>query len=188
MSTICLIRHGVTDWNMEGRFQGRMDIPLNESGRRQAREASEAIRGSDWDIVVSSPLARAYQTAEIVAKAVGISEIHTYEQFAERDLGVASGHLYEEMDARYPGGAFPGLESLDDLQKRVMHGFERTISRFPDKRIIIVAHAYSLNSILFTVSNGEVGTLDIPRVPHGYAATLHSEGNQWIIDDFRERK
>lgn len=188
MTTICLIRHGETAWNLEGRFQGRLDVPLNETGRSQAQDAAKVVQMKEWDLIFSSPLSRAYQTAEIVAQAVGIDEVQTCDEFAERDLGTASGHLYTEMDAKYPDGAFPGLETLDDLQTRVMRGFEMTVCRHLGKRIIIVAHAYSLNAILYTLSRGQVGTLDIPRIPHGYAATLHSEGDQWVVDELRERR
>lgn len=187
MTTICLIRHGETPWNREGRFQGRLDVPLNDRGRRQAQETAEAVKNREWDVIFSSPLSRAYQTAEIIAQAVGIEQIQMCAEFVERDLGVASGHPYVEMDAKYPDGAFPGLETLGNLQQRVMRGFEKTVASHPGKRIIIVGHAYSLNAILYTLTKGQYGAGDIPRIPHGYAATLHSEGDQWVVDEFRER-
>lgn len=69
-SFLCL-RHGVTDWNRQGRFQGRTDIPLNDEGISQAHAALERLRNVAFDHVVASPLARALKTAEIIAAAAG---------------------------------------------------------------------------------------------------------------------
>ena len=66
------IRHGQTDWNREGLLQGSSDIPLNDTGRAQARDALMTLRSMPWDVVVSSPLRRARETAQIIADALGL--------------------------------------------------------------------------------------------------------------------
>ena len=69
-----LLRHGQTDWNIDFRLQGITDIPLNETGIGQARDAARAIDSNEWDLVVSSPLGRAIETAEIVSKENDLKE------------------------------------------------------------------------------------------------------------------
>jgi broad specificity phosphatase PhoE len=63
---IYVVRHGQTDWNLEGRFQGRIDIPLNEKGKNQAKKTKEKLEGIEFDKVFSSPLKRALETAQII--------------------------------------------------------------------------------------------------------------------------
>ena len=78
------LRHGQTEWNREGRMQGTSDIPLNDTGRAQAREAAEHLGHGDWDEIVSSPLVRARETAEIVAAELGLELGPAYPEFVER--------------------------------------------------------------------------------------------------------
>src|SRR5699024_6004320 len=90
MTTIRLIRHGETNWNKEGRIQGKTDIPLNETGRIQAEECAASLKHSEWDIIISSPLKRAKQTAEIINKNLHLP-IMEMSAFAERNYGDAEG-------------------------------------------------------------------------------------------------
>ena len=84
------IRHGQTDWNLERKIQGITDIPLNETGIRQAQEASAQISKLKWDRIISSPLLRARQTAEILNQNIGLL-IETDERLCEIDLGDLEG-------------------------------------------------------------------------------------------------
>ena len=72
---ICLIRHGETDWNVIGKLQGREDIPLNENGKIQAQYCGKALKNMVWTTIITSPLSRARQTAEIIAGVLNIHEI-----------------------------------------------------------------------------------------------------------------
>jgi broad specificity phosphatase PhoE len=72
MTRLILIRHGATDWNVEGRYQGQVDIPLNELGREQARQIVHSLNGADLAAIYSSDLARARDTAEALAHAAGL--------------------------------------------------------------------------------------------------------------------
>jgi uncharacterized phosphatase len=65
---LCLVRHGETDWNSLGKLQGRADIPLNKIGVLQAEECRDVLKSSKWDVIITSPLKRAKETAEIINK------------------------------------------------------------------------------------------------------------------------
>ena len=75
ITKICIVRHGETDWNAQGRLQGRTDIPLNENGKVQAMKCGEFLAQNNWDAVITSPLKRARETAEIIANYMGKSVI-----------------------------------------------------------------------------------------------------------------
>jgi len=83
-TTICIIRHGETDWNSSGKLQGCEDIELNDLGRKQAIETSRYFETEKWDVVVSSPLKRAYETAQIIADRLSIPVIQVVEEIVER--------------------------------------------------------------------------------------------------------
>ncbi|MBZ9934762.1 histidine phosphatase family protein [Mesorhizobium sp. BR1-1-16] len=108
MPRIVFIRHGETDWNAEGRFQGQMDIPLNQRGRAQARRNGEALMAHmpeavDFDFV-SSPLARTRETMEIVRGAMGLdpAAYHLEPILKEITFGHWEGYTASELDALWP--------------------------------------------------------------------------------------
>jgi len=107
-----LLRHGQTNWNIDFRLQGVADIPLNATGISQAELAGRLIDGNDWDVLLTSPLARARDTADIVAAAAGFDIIHVEPLLLERSFGEAEGLLYEEWRAKYQDtNLVPGAES-----------------------------------------------------------------------------
>jgi len=104
-TTILLIRHGETAWNAERRLQGHLDIALNAEGERQAAALGAALAGEQIDLVISSDLARARQTAEAVRRArgaSGASHVQRDSQLRERCYGGFEGLLYSEIAARFP--------------------------------------------------------------------------------------
>lgn len=105
MTTLALIRHGQTDWNLQGLLQGSSDTPLNATGRQQAHDAIPVLReaGIPWTVVVSSPLARARVTAEIVAEGLGIPFAGAYDDLIERDYSVLEGRSEAEVERLWPG-------------------------------------------------------------------------------------
>ncbi len=102
-SIICFIRHGQTDWNTKGLMQGRDDIPLNSEGIRQAKEASMGLKASldkgsfKFHKIYTSPLSRAYVTANTIAEAIGCNTPACDERLIERDFGVLSGGHYDRF-------------------------------------------------------------------------------------------
>lgn len=154
-----LIRHGETDWNIDQRYQGTSNTPLNATGVQQAAALAEQMAGEQWDVMASSPLLRAWNTALPVAAAIGIAadQIIPDENLIERHYGIAEGLTLPEREARFPGELWDGLESRDDLCVRSMRAMEDYLARFADKRIIIVTHGTWIKSVLEIVTKGEFG-------------------------------
>lgn len=95
-----LIRHGQTEWNIEGKIQGKTDIPLNETGLHQAALLAEGMRGRSIAAVYSSPLLRAAQTAELLAEEKGL-KVRLVPELREVDFGLWEGRSWEEVDAAF---------------------------------------------------------------------------------------
>ena len=160
---ICVIRHGETDWNAIGRLQGHEDIPLNENGKLQAEQCGLALNsllndGRKWEVVVTSPLMRAKQTAEIIAGILNIEEIVVDDGLIERDYGKASGLMRDEWRNVYPDGKFEGAEEWDVLRDRVYSAVVKNFDKFSPKDIIIVSHGGAINAILAEVSGHTIGS------------------------------
>ncbi|MDE2294551.1 MAG: histidine phosphatase family protein [Gammaproteobacteria bacterium] len=133
---LLFVRHAPTDWNREGRYQGRTDTPIGETGLREARRIAETLRGVAVDLVVTSPLRRALETAEVIAAALGGVRRLVDGRLVEISFGDWEGFTQEEIRARWPtalrawkrtpqAARFPGGESLHDLERR-LRDFLRT--------------------------------------------------------------
>ena len=98
-TVVGILRHGQTDWNIDFRLQGVTDIPLNETGIAQARDAAAVIDPADWDLILTSPLSRARDTAQIVAEVNGLGDALVETLLLERSFGEAEGCLLYTSDA-----------------------------------------------------------------------------------------
>lgn len=155
---ICLIRHGETDWTKARRLQGREDIPLNVEGLAQADAVAEYLRATDWDCILSSPLSRAVQTAEVIARKLYLPDVIKDACFMERDYGKASGLTPKERKLRFPDRQYENMEDWEALRDRVYGGLTRYIRACRGKNMIIVSHGAAINALLSTLSGGEIGT------------------------------
>jgi broad specificity phosphatase PhoE len=154
---IYLARHGETDDNARGVVQGWIDTPLNDRGRDQARMLADRVRGLGIAAMWTSQLARALETAQIVAEAIGV-EPRVDERFAESRRGSWEGRMLEDIEADEPhtwaawkrGGApfrFPGGgESLGEHQKRVMAALEEV--RSGPLPALVISHGGSIRCAL----------------------------------------
>jgi len=138
--TLLYLRHGQTDWNARNLFQGRTDIPLNETGREQARAQAAALIGHEppVEVIYASPLKRARETAEIVQNALDVP-LHFDERLIERDFGSLEGTLItrglgEEGLARH------GAEPFAALHERVKGFLEDIAARHPEQCVLVAAH------------------------------------------------
>ena len=140
-TTFALVRHGQTDWNAQRRLQGATDIPLNDVGRGQARDAVAVLSAYEWDAIVSSPLSRAVETADLIAAGLGLSVARRVPELAERSFGPAEGlQAGPELDAlRIPNG-FRGAESEDEAAGRGLAALEALAEEFRGRRVLAIAH------------------------------------------------
>ena len=161
VTTFALIRHGQTDWNAERRLQGSTDIPLNDVGRGQARDAVAVLAPYEWDAVVSSPLSRAAETADLIAEGLGLTVARRVPELAERSFGPAEGmQAGPELEAlRIPGG-FRGAESEDEAATRGLGALEALADEFRGRRLLVVTHGTLLRVSLSRAIGRTLASVD----------------------------
>ena len=123
---IYIVRHGETQWNADGRIQGRRDIELNENGRRQAEAAAEALRGKSFQALITSPLSRAKQTGAILAQFAQIAEVREDARIVEK---------------------VQGAESLEEVAARMAEAFDEYVQQY-DGDILVVSHGAAITALL----------------------------------------
>ena len=159
-----LIRHGQSTANASGVWQGQLDFSLSEEGRRQAATAGRALKGTKISGVYTSPLSRAFETAEIVARKAGFSgEVIPMPGLAERHGGVLEGHTWAEQEARNPKFAerflaLPEEErwafAVAETDEEILERFEGALSKIrsrhhiPDGAIVVVTHGGVMRAFL----------------------------------------
>jgi broad specificity phosphatase PhoE len=154
MTTLLLVRHGETDWNAAGRLQGHTDRPLNEYGRRQARELAERLTGERIAAVYTSDLARARETAEIIAAPLDL-EVVLEPGLREKNWGNWEGLTADERaSVEYAG------ESTEAHRARVLDALNRIAEAHPGERVVVVTHGGSLRRIQAAVSGVALPVLD----------------------------
>ncbi len=156
---VYIVRHGETDYNATGRWQGFLDIPLNDMGRQQAARLAQYLQaqGDVIEHVYTSDLRRAHETAEIIARAYGL-EAQTEVRLRETNVGVFQGLTNEEIDAKYGDirhrwnqdnlFVLPEGESRSQVQQRMMEFWHEWTARLPMRNAMIVSHAGSIRWLL----------------------------------------
>jgi broad specificity phosphatase PhoE len=148
VTTILLARHGETDWNRENRFQGHADPPLNETGRAQASELARALADEPLAAVYSSPLRRAFETAQVVAAPHGLEPVGV-DALREVDVGSWQGLTRAEIEERFPEQFARWLqyeqgwddgESYDEMGSRVISALLELAAAHEGERILAVSH------------------------------------------------
>lgn len=152
-----ITRHGQTDWNAKHIIQGRTDIPLNEEGRKQAQTTSEKLQDLPFDMIISSPLKRAYETASIINQAHQL-DILCDERVMERGFGEYEGAALDKLDFTYfwrpeHEHLFPSCESTTQFYARVHDFINEVKETYADKNILVVAHA-GVSLPFYTYFNG----------------------------------
>ena len=185
MTAICMVRHGETDWNAAGRIQGSTDIPLNDKGRRQAKEAGHFLKKEKWDLVIASPLSRAMETAKIICSEMHEEKILTMDCFAERGFGEAEGLTKEERAERFPDGHFPGAEPYEGFRERVMEGIDEIRRKYPSQKILLIAHGAVIKAILTSIGGEGIDT-DSVLLMNACISNLQFIEEQWEIQNYNE--
>ncbi len=155
---IYLIRHGETDWNLQGKVQGREDIPLNDKGRMQAKQSGVVLQGTGAKIVVTSPLIRARETAKIITNSLDNAQLIIEDALIERDFGLMSGMTYDRKKVFDNFGHEETMEPLKDLSKRFIDCIIKYAARYFGQDIIMVSHGAAINSVIMVLTDGEKGS------------------------------
>ncbi|MGG6266183.1 histidine phosphatase family protein [Leptolyngbya sp. AN03gr2] len=161
---LLLVRHGETDWNRQGRFQGQIDVPLNDNGRVQAGQAAEFLKSVQIDSAVSSSMVRPKETAEIILKYHPEIDLKLRDDLREISHGLWEGKFESEIEAGYPGllhqwqskpetVQMPEGENLQQVWDRAVEGWTAIVqSAKPGETILVVAHDAINKAILCYVS------------------------------------
>jgi phosphoserine phosphatase len=148
VTTILLARHGETDWNREGRFQGHADPPLNATGRAQAAELAAELKAVELAAVYSSPLRRALETAQAVAAEHGPEPV-AVDALREVDVGSWQGLTREEIETQFPEQFARWLdydqgwedgESYEEMGRRAVAALLELAVAHQDERVLAVTH------------------------------------------------
>ncbi|QGH33847.1 histidine phosphatase family protein [Gracilibacillus salitolerans] len=157
MTSICFVRHGETDWNALGKIQGQTDIPLNNNGRSQADECGRYLQDFEWDVMITSPLQRAKETATIINKYLDLS-LTEMNDFRERGFGDVEGMTFQERLEAFPDGIYPNQESFEELTERLVEGLQEIHQIHKGRKVLLVAHGAVINAILTNFSDGKIGS------------------------------
>jgi broad specificity phosphatase PhoE len=178
MTIIFIIRHGETDWNIHGRYQGQADPPLNSHGKQQAYQLSDQLSQQDINILYTSPLARAKETAIILSQELGI-QIQEDPRLMEIHQGDWQTRLRSEIEGLYPDlfqqwqddpwqVAPPGGEHLHEVQKRVNLALDDIHRLHNGERIGIVTHRIPILLIKMRYQNLDPDSIRKINLPNTY--------------------
>lgn len=188
---VYLIRHGETDWNTNGRWQGLLPVDLNDVGRDQARKLADILRHEAIEAIYTSDLLRAGETARIVGDVLGIVPSPD-PRLRELDIGLFQGLTLDEIKQRHPQAytqfmkepityVLPEGESRRMLLERVISAWHDFVNRPDLRRIAIVTHGGAVKMLLgglFPLKQAEFQAIDIPNTS---ITVLKRNGSDWVI-------
>ena len=152
-----LFRHGQTDWNIDLRLQGTAEIPLNEYGMQQVATAANELKQHSWDLLLSSPLGRAKESAQIIQRELQIPEVVIEPMLLERSFGVGEGMLYDQWQEKYGQlEEIPGAESNASIRARANDLLAEFSKKHSGARILAVSHGALIRYVLSEVTEGKV--------------------------------
>lgn len=195
MSRILLVRHGVTDLNTGDRFLGRTDVPLGDTGKKQAGQLRDRLVAEKMDAIYTSTLSRARATAEIIAAGRRV-KVTPCEELCECDFGDIEGLTFEEIKRLYPAlaqelierktGSFPGGETLEQLNTRVQAFLKRLEKHKPGETVLIVAHGGPIRLIICNLLGLGLEHWIQFRIEHASLSVLEIYPGMNILDLFND--
>ena len=186
VTTLALLRHGQTDWNIDFRLQGVTDIPLNATGIEQAQAAARVLASQEWNTLLTSPLSRAVATAQIVAKAQGLSlEAVTIEPLLlERSFGEAEGMLHSEWKEAFGEAHVPGSETRAELTLRTRELLDMILDRYRGSRVLAVSHGALIREVIGLLSDYSLPPTG-ERIGNACLNTfVHEPDSGWRVFDY----
>ncbi|WP_303969002.1 histidine phosphatase family protein [Sporosarcina ureae] len=157
MTIVGFVRHGVTAWNKEGRAQGSSNIPLDEEGIEAAKMLASRLAEEDWDIIFTSPMTRARQTADLLAEQSGIEVIEDH-RLRERSGGMIEGTTEQERQQKW-GPLWKELdlqfETGESVVARGLEFVNEQVQKFPNQRLLFVSHGSFIKRIVVALMEDE---------------------------------
>ena len=155
---LCIARHGETDWNTAGILQGWIDVEINDEGRRQAFEMAVAFAGAGFASICSSPLRRAGETAEIIARELRLAPPLFHNGLKERNFGVIQGIpkaeladlnpvILQQILKRNPACDFEQGETMDEFADRILAALMSIATPNSGKRVLVITHGWVMDVI-----------------------------------------
>lgn len=194
MTRVILVRHGQTDWNKEGRFQGHQDIPLNDTGRQQARLLALSLEDTQIDAIHASTLLRAQETASIIAHPRSLIP-KLWEDLKEGSFGSMEGITVQDYHLKYADKhqiaktlsakdrlhfkIIDDEESFHEVAKRATRALNAIVAEHPDQTVLVVTHGGVMRALM-------VYHTDLPwdqaRFDNGQALFTRFEGGKLILN------
>lgn len=188
---IILVRHGKTIYNQENRYQGQSDVPLNREGINQARALRRKFKNEKIDIIFTSDLLRAVQTAEEIAKDRNIKIIKD-KRLREINYGIFEGLNVEEIKAKYAKvlqnwwdnplkTKIPEGETVKELEKRVSQFLKDILRKYKNKNIIVVSHSGPLRMLILKSLNFPLTIIRSIRIDNSSVSILEIDKNSRAV-------
>ena len=195
-TTLILVRHGETEWNLEGRIQGHTDSRLTERGREEGRRVAERLANLEVAAVYASDLGRARETGEIIAAPHGLSvqttpdlrercygefEEKTLSQIREDDPTAVERWLFDRQRLAPPGG-----ETQEELSDRTMRALREIVAEHPGETVIVAGHGGPIKSAVFAVLAVPVDSWDRTWVANGSVTVLRGTRDDLRVASFND--
>ena len=205
MMRLILVRHGQTEWNNNGRYQGQSNVPLSETGRRQAKLLAKSFPVKQLDAIYTSDLDRAKETAECVGEKFGVA-VYPEKAFRELSFGDWEGLTYKEISSRWSKEAeklftapdelvIPHGETFQELQKRALDKIHLLYEKHIDQTVAVFAHGAINKTILAGLMHIPLHYLwslrqdntavNILRLDDGYVMVELINGTSHLTDEFK---
>lgn len=156
--------------------------PLNDTGKWQAEQTGLYLKDAHWDVVISSPLTRAKETAHLILKHVD-APLVIMDDFIERDYGDAEGMSFEERQKLFPNKQYPNMEPLETIQDRMVEGIEKVRVAYPNQQVLIVAHGAAIHALLTTLADEHLG-LENTRLVNACLNYVEWKDGKWKVLDY----
>jgi broad specificity phosphatase PhoE len=191
VTRILVVRHGQSEWNAEGRWQGQENPPLTDLGRQQARHAARAVGAVD--AIYASPLDRATTTAHLIAEETGVGPVVLLPGLMERHAGSWQGLTRTQIEEAFPGYLDsgrrpPGWEDDDEVEARILDALGAIADEHPDGHVLAVAHA----GVIFSIERllgaewerlANLGGRWVERTPGVDDDSTAGAGGRWVIGE-----
>ena len=191
---ITIIRHGETIWNAQQRIQGHRNSKLSENGIRQAGLVAKSLAKREFDVLISSDLERAAETAGIINKLLQLP-LEYNKNMRERSFGIVEGMTLAEMKEKFPreyrsykerelGFKFSGGESIEQLFNRVTSEIEAIARKFENKKVLIVSHGLVLETMMYKTFNIKLNSSRVFSINNSSISSFYIDRDNWFLKEW----